>query len=313
LRERNGTADEKRENKMNATDEIPPTPAATLRAFFKLVRIEYSLFSALGVIVAGLLASDLVGWQTEYGIAFLIVFFCAFGCFAFNDYYDYEADKKNGRYDRPLVIGLLSRRIAVITGLVSLVLAALLSLLINLVAMSLVLASLPLFFLYNSHLKRVILVKNAVIAYAFVATIFLGSLVSDAVLEPLIVYFAVMGFIVGLAFEIMLDIGDVDGDRELKIETFPTRFGVNTAAVISVVLYSVIMLMDPFPFLVAIDARLHFDYVFLFLIFIPVISYFFVSKSLIRDQSKENIFNLKKRVFLTMQVGCLAYLIGVFL
>ena len=287
--------------------------AKAVRAFSKLIRLDYSLFATFGVFLSGLLAGDLRGFQLEYLVAFFIVFLSAVGSFAFNDYYDFEIDKRNRRYDRPLVSGLLSRRVALITGLVSFSLILLLSLSLNLLAMSLVLVSLPLFFLYSLGLKRTILVKNALIAYAYVATILFGSLVSDAILEPLIVYFAAMGFIVGVAFEIMLDIGDVEGDKELGIETLSTKSGVKAAARVSVVLYGAIMILDPLPFFVMIDPRLYLDYAFLLLILIPVVSYFFISKSLIKDQSKKSVFQLKKRVFVTMQVGCMAYLIGVLL
>jgi len=285
----------------------------TLRAFLSLVRIDNSLFAALGIVVSGLLAGDLVGWQFEYFVAFFIIFFCATGNFAFNDYYDYEVDKRNQRTDRPLVIGLLDKKTALITGIVSYIILILLSLLLNTIATSLVLASLPIFFMYNAWLKKVFLVKNIVIGYAFVVTILLGSLVSDNILESLIVYFAAMGFIVGLGYEIMLDIGDVTGDRALGVQTISTRYGSQPAALVSVIIYALIMLMDPLPFFVNIDSRLSFDYIFLILILIPVISYFFISRSLLKDKSKDNIFRLKKRVFLTMQVGCVAYLVGVFL
>ena len=282
-------------------------------AFFKLIRLDYSLFSGTGIFLSGLLAGDLHGFQLEYIAAFFIVFLSAVGSFSFNDYYDFDVDKRNRRYDRPLVSGLLSRKVALITGLASFSLILLLSLFLNSLALFLVLVSLPLFFLYNLGVKKMILIKSILIAYAYVATILFGSLVSDAILEPIIVYFAAMGFIVGLAFEIMLDIGDVKGDKELGIETLSTRFGMKTAALTSVVLYTLIMIPDPFPFITMIDPRRYLDYVFLFLIFIPVVSYFFTSKSLMNDQSKSSIFQLKKKVFVTMQMGSIAYLIGVLL
>ena len=155
--------------------------------------------------------------------------------------------------------------------------------------------------------------KNVVIAYAFVATIFIGSLVSDSILEPLIIYFALMGFIVGMANEIMLDMGDVKGDKSFGVNTFSTRFGLKTASWISMALYVSIMVLDPLPFVLMINPKLFGDYIFLLLILIPVVSYLFVSISLIQNHAQKNIFRLKKQVFLTMQVGCLAYLVGVLL
>lgn len=285
----------------------------TFWAFLKLIRVEYSLFGASGVFLSGLLAGDLLGFQSEYLVAFFVVFFSAIGSFAFNDYCDFEVDQRNRRYDRPLVSGLLSKELAVTTALASFSMVLLFSRFLNSPALILVLVSLPLFILYSLGLKKIVLVKNALIAYAYVATIFLGSLVSDSIVEPLIVYFATMGFIVGLAFEIMLDIGDVEGDKDLGIETLSTRLGMKTAAQVSVFLYALIMILDPFPFIVMIDPRLHMDVVFVFLVLIPVVSYLFTSKSLMNDQSKSCIFQLKKRVFVTMQVGSIAYLIGVFL
>jgi geranylgeranylglycerol-phosphate geranylgeranyltransferase len=259
------------------------------------------------------LAGDLYGFQLEYLVAFLVVFLSAVGSFAFNDYFDFEVDKRNDRYDRPLVSGSLSRRVASVTGLVSFSLVVLLSLSLNLLAMVIVLINLPLFLLYSIGLKKLFLVKNIIIAYAYVATILFGAVVSDAILELLIVYFASMGFIVGLSFEIMLDVADVEGDRKLGIETLAARFGMERAAKVSVVLFSIIMILDPLPFIVMIDPRLYLDLVFLVLIFVPVISYLFTSKLLMKDQSKRVIFKLKKRIFLTMQIGSIAYLVGVLL
>jgi len=118
---------------------------------------------------------------------------------------------------------------------------------------------------------------------------------------------------IGLALVIMLEIVEEEGDNTLRIETLAVKFGVESAAKLSIALYIVIMVLDPLPFFTMIDPRLYLDYVFLFLVCIPVISYFFVSKSLMKDQSKSRIFQLKKNVFVTMQIGSFAYLIGVLL
>jgi hypothetical protein len=54
---------------------------ASLSAFSKLIRLDYSLFSALGVLLSGALAGDL-SLQFDFLVAFLIVFFSAVGSFA---------------------------------------------------------------------------------------------------------------------------------------------------------------------------------------------------------------------------------------
>jgi geranylgeranylglycerol-phosphate geranylgeranyltransferase len=296
---------------MRGNSEVSLSIKKLLYGFFKLVRIEYSFFSALGVVLSGLLSGDLNGFQPEYLLAFSVVLFSAFGSFALNDYYDFDVDLRNRRVDRPIVSGIFDRDSALLVGAASISLVIFLSFFLNHLARNLVLLSLPIFILYNIRAKKVLLLKNGIIAGAYVATLFLGSLVSDKSLEPLIIYFALMGFIVGMAFEIMIDIIDVDGDRKQGIETLSTRFGVKRASLVSVFLYSLIIFLDPLPFFIMIDRSLHSDYLFLSLILIPVVSYFFVSKSLLREQTRETVQSLKIRVFITMQAGCIAYLVGV--
>jgi len=279
--------------------------------FLKLVRIELCVFGTIGFFVSGVLAGDLIGFQVEYLIGFLIIFLSEAGAFAINDYIDYEIDVKNNRSDRPLVLGLITRKTALLTAIIILLIDFALVLFLNAFAASLALISIPLFYIYSLGLKKKILVKNILIAYSYTGTIIFGSLVTDAILEPLIIYFALMGFIVGLGSEIMFDIADVEGDKELGINTIPNKFGLKTAAKVSVVLYIIIIVMDPLPFFILIDSRLYFDPLFLILILIPVISYIFLSISLLKNQTKENTLKLRKLIFVIMQVGVLSYLIGV--
>jgi geranylgeranylglycerol-phosphate geranylgeranyltransferase len=282
-------------------------------AFAQLVRIEYSLFSASGIFISGVISRDLQGMQIEYLIAFLILFFTAMASFALNDYYDLEIDTKNKRVDRPLVHNRLSKTVALLITLISLGIVGILSFFLNDLAQLLVVSSLPVFILYNMGWKKILFLKNVIIAYAFVATILLGDLVSDPVLEPIILYFAGMGFIVGFGFEIMIDIADVAGDTANGVQTIATRFSLNTAARVSILLYIVIMILDPLPFFLEIEPLLHRDVVFLSLISFPVISYALASFSLFKDQSIERISRLKQQLFFTMQVGSLVYIIGIML
>jgi geranylgeranylglycerol-phosphate geranylgeranyltransferase len=282
-------------------------------AFAQLVRIEYSLFSASGIFISGVISRDLQGMQIEYLIAFLILFLTAMASFALNDYYDLEIDTKNKRVDRPLVHNRLSKTVVLLITLISLGIVGILSFFLNDLAQLLVVSSLPVFILYNMGWKKILFLKNVIIAYAFVATILLGDLVSDPVLEPIILYFAGMGFIVGLGFEIMIDIADVAGDTANGVQTIATRFSLNTAARVSILLYIVIMILDPLPFFLEIEPLLHRDVVFLSLISFPVISYALASFSLFKDQSIERITRLKQQLFFTMQVGSLVYIIGIML
>jgi len=289
------------------------TETETIRALFKLIRIPDSLFIALGIFLPGLLVRGLTGFRLEQLLAFFVVFFSAAGAFALDDYCDFEVDNENNRSDRPLMHGFLPRKLGLATGVVSVFIVVPLSLFLGPVVLAFVSANLLLFISYSLALEKVLFVKNVIIAYAYVATIVFGAIVVNVVLEPLVLYFALMGFIIGFAFEIMLDIGDVEGDKKLGITTIPSRFGVFRAAQASVALYSAIMILDLLPFFMMISPRLYMNYVFLILVLIPVASYFVVSKSLIKDQSKGQIARQKRRVYVTMIVGSIVYIIGVML
>jgi len=282
-----------------------------INGFLKLIRIELCLFGTIGFFVSGILAGDLIGFQLEYIVGFLIIFISEAGAFAINDYIDYEIDVKNNRSDRPLVLGLISRKSTLITAIILLIIDLILILFLNRVALYLALISIPIFYIYSLGLKKLIVVKNVLIAYSYAGTILFGSLVTDAVLEPIIIYFAFMGFIVGLGSEIMFDIADVEGDKELGINSIPNKFGIKIAAKVSVVFYAIIIIMDPLPFFILIDSRLYLNPLFLILILIPVISYILLSISLLKNQTKENTLKLRKLIFVIMQVGVLSYLIGV--
>jgi len=282
-----------------------------INGFLKLIRIELCLFGTIGFFVSGILAGDLIGFQLEYLLGFLIIFISEAGAFAINDYIDYDIDVKNNRSDRPLVLGLISKKTALITAILLLFIDLILVLFLNRVALVIALVSIPIFYIYSLGLKKKVLVKNVLIAYSYTGTIIFGSLLTDAILEPIIIYFALMGFIVGLGSEIMFDIADVEGDKKLGINTIPHKFGVKSAAIVSVVLYAIIIIMDPLPFFILIDSRLYFDPLFLMLILIPVISYVFLSISLLKNHTKENTLKLRKLIFVIMQVGVLSYLIGV--
>ncbi|GAG91545.1 unnamed protein product [marine sediment metagenome] len=253
-----------------------------ITGFLKLIRIELCLFGSIGFFVSGILAGDLIEVQFEYLVGFLIIFITEAGAFAINDYIDFELDKSNKRSDRPLVLGLLTRKTALITAIVLMLIDLVIVLFLDGITLITALVSIPIFYIYSLGLKKRIFVKNFLIAYSYTGTILFGSLVSDAFLEPIIIYFALMGFIVGLGSEIMFDIADVEGDKKLGINTIPSKFGTKTAAKVSSVLYLVIIIMDPLPFFILIDSRLYFDPLFLILILIPIISYFFLSISLLK-------------------------------
>jgi 4-hydroxybenzoate polyprenyltransferase len=281
-----------------------------IRNYLRLIRFERALSATFGVLLTGIVVDDLVKFQSEYVIACLVVFFSSVANFGLNDYCDVETDIRNRRMDRPIAQGQFDPKIAILTVIISIGLALILSLFLNPVPRLLIYLGLPLSLLYNLGLKRYLLLKNAFIGLANVGVALIGSLVSDTILEPLALYIAAIGFFFSLSYETMLDIADMEGDRAQGVNTLPNRFGVKNATIFSLFFGFGAIIIDPLPFFIEIDSRLSGDYIFLSLIMLPMINRLFISKSLLKDQSPENIFRLKKRVFRNLQLGGLCYLIG---
>jgi len=138
-----------------------------INGFLKLIRIELCLFGTIGFFVSGILAGDLIGFQLEYIIGFFIIFISEAGAFAINDYIDFEIDVENKRSDRPLVLGLISRKTALLTAIILLIIDLVLVLFLNRVASILALVSIPVFYIYSLGLKKNVILKNSLIAYSY--------------------------------------------------------------------------------------------------------------------------------------------------
>ena len=285
----------------------------TIQAYLRLLRVDRAISAALAVLFAGFISQDLVGFQWEYVIACFVVLFSAFANFALNDYYDKENDRLNNREDRPLAEGAIPRRTAILFAVASSAAALFLAVLLNPVSRLLILTGLPVSLLYHLGVKKILLLKNASIGLTNVGIILLGSLVTDGVLEPVVPFFAVIGFFAGISYEVMLDIADVEGDRATGVETIPTRFGLRVATWLVSLLSLGGVVVNLLPFFVNVDPRLYRDTLFLILIIAPMVSRLSITRSLLADQSRENIFRLKRRVFRNIQLGCLCFLAGMLL
>ena len=281
-----------------------------LLGYVRLLRLERAISAATGVILTGVIVKDLTVFQWEYVLACLSVFFSTFANFALNDYHDIEIDKINEREDRPLAKGVLSINTAIIIAGLSCVIAYALALQLRPLPRYMIMLGLPVSLGYNLFLKQYLAFKNLFTGLANVGVILVGALVVDSVVEPLAWYLAVIGFFFSISYEVMLDIADVKGDRAMGVETIPGRFGTRKAAWLSVIIGIGAVFVNPLPFFVHIDPRLFRDYLFLGLVMLSVANRVIISRELLMDQSPENVWRLKKRLFRNLQIGGVCYLIG---
>ena len=287
----------------------PLSPVRDVIAFAHLIRIEYCLLGALGVITGGLLVTPSFPGTTLI-VSAVSVFLVAAGCYALDDYFDRDTDAANSRNDRPLLGGSLSLRAAATTGVVAFMLAGITAVIAGPYTAGIVITGAIAAMVYNRWLQGIPIVKNVLLAGAFPAPILIGGL-STGGASVILWYAAGLAYVLGLGFETMIDIGDAQGDLRTGVVTLSTTRGIEVAARVS----SAFLLAGTgaaiLPFFVHIDSRLQWDVSFIVLILLAGLALGTVVMRLLRSPSPEPILALKLRAFAALHVFILGYTLGV--
>ncbi len=219
-----------------------------LKAFFRLTRIEHSLFLALAVLIGEIVVTkDIQLLPTVFGI--LSVFFIGMGSFALNDFLDYPTDKKNKRKDRPLVTGAISAWAAMATAKVSFPLGVLFALLVNMECFWIAVVFSVLAVLYSYALKKLLLLGNMFIAFSMAVPFVFGNYIVSDQISASIQVLASIAFLTGLGREIIKSIQDMAGDRKYGRWTLPIAMGKTIPKYFAVLYILIAILMSPIPFL----------------------------------------------------------------
>jgi len=282
-------------------------PVSTL---LQLIRIEYCLLGALGV-VTGALVNGLQRPTMELVATVLAIFFVAAGCYAFDDYFDVNADLANGRRDRPLVAGLRDRQSVLVAGAVALALAASAALAAGPVVLTIVAGGSVAALAYNRWLQQAYPVKNLLLAGAFPVPLIVGGLASSNPVSPALAWCCAVAYVVGLGFEVMIDIADVDGDRASGVDTLSTRLGTGTASRTAAAGFDLAAVLMLLPFALRIDARLYLDLPYLLLATASAAGAVHIGRSILRSQAPAHVFSLKRRAYVVLLLGLAAFPAGV--
>jgi len=200
------------------------------------------------------LGAHLVEGQTAYYgpvmaalCAFLV---CAAGNIV-NDLVDTEIDRIN-KPGRIMARGALSRRFALVAAVILNMVAVAVALTVGWEVTAVGLLAIGLLTAYNLRLKQIPLLGNVVIALLGAMTFLTGGLAVDPAGSfrlpgPLIP--AVFAFLFHLVREIIKDVEDIEGDRELGVITLPQLIGVRKSLVLALVLFLVLAAATVAPIL----------------------------------------------------------------
>ncbi|GAB7016401.1 hypothetical protein JCM10550A_17690 [Methanogenium cariaci] len=275
-------------------------------AHILIARVPDSVLLSTLIFIVGIFYGDLFSDIGRYLLMFLSLFLIIYGIYLGNSSDDRAGCMQEEERHLPTDAKILK-----ITAVSSITTGLLLSLYFGAPAFLFALACSLLFLLYNSLLKRVPLLKDIIVGFGFTFPLLYGALIHSGDVPPILFYFVVLSFLAGFGIEILCDIRDREEDVLSHVNTLPVITSEKCCALITSAIFGCIIILDPLPFFWDIDAGLYRNYIFLFLIIIPVATFAVMIFSLSKNAGPDNAGRWITYARPAMLAGCLAYVLGV--
>jgi len=177
-----------------------------------------------------------------------------------NDYFDQETDRIN-RPNRPLISGLVRQKTALFLAFLLFAIGTILAFTLPFIATFIAVAiALPLMIFYSIIFKGMPLVGNFIIALILGLTfLFAGAALQD--IKTMIIP-AMLAFGLTIVRELVKDISDVEGDRNINLKTFPIVTDIKEAWILASALAILMGVGAVFPY--AMGKYNHWYIVFVF-------------------------------------------------
>lgn len=283
-----------------------------MKNIFKVIRIQNLLFIAFIQLLMG--ESVLVPILKTYGfqgglqsamlsLLILSTVCIAAGGYILNDYFDIKIDTIN-KPDKMVIGKSISRSTAMVMHQIFTAIGVLFGLVLSYYARSFTLALIfivvpGLLWFYSASYKRMFVVGNLIIAFTAALSILIVGIAELAFLQkefgqiifetpiPSLIYtwisgFASFAFITTLIREIIKDIEDEKGDREMECRTMPIKWGLkNTKLVVyALILFTVIGLFIIEGLYIHFEGSLTIRYILIGLVFPLIMLLYLIFKAL---------------------------------
>lgn len=180
-------------------------------------------------------------------LAFVSVFLICAAGMLINDYFDIEIDRIN-KPEKWKITKKYGKKLAVIS-MIFFSTGIFLSVFLGIGAFILAFANSLILVFYPWKLKKILFLKNIVVAY-LVASVFLyGGIISQ---NPLPVIFAIIAFVSNIGREIIKDVADLEGDKKAGVKTLPAVMGKMGASIFSISFTISSIFLAPLPYFLKI-------------------------------------------------------------
>lgn len=245
------------------------------KSLFDLTRLPLGLMATASALAVALLVMQLNNpteplgsLLKQHSLHFLVGVFIPIsvvsGANSLNDYYDYEADRANGRTDRPLVRNDIGLETTLALSIILLLVGVVAAIILGYVSGNWLVTLFVLFFAfisvsYSTWLKKYGFWGNVGVALSYPAPLFLGGLLvgyNDPLVFLAMSTFAFVIFINGLGRELLKGIMDMSGDAKEGIITIAVRYGPKFASAMAFILFLVGTILTLIPFMVLFSSSL---------------------------------------------------------
>ncbi len=222
---------------------------------------------------------------------------------ALNDACDEATDRINRPY-RPIPSGKVSRGASLRLAAVLFVLGGGLGLWLGTLAVCLALVATCGLIAYDVFLKRMPVAGNAAVSGISGLSLIYGGAAAGG--GPATLIPSPFGVLFHLGREVLKDVEDVEGDAAAGFSTAAVRWGIRPALGIASAVYSVLILLTPFPFWKGL-----YNWRYLVLALCPVdLILIYVIASMWRDRSRQNLLRLDGLLKADVVFGLLALWVG---
>lgn len=275
---------------------------AKLSAIIELIRLHNCALAGAAVLVGLTVALGGGIPPIPAALAFAAAALISGGGNAINDFWDRKIDEIN-RPGRPIPSGRVTPQEALFLAWWMFAAGIFLPYFLNPWSFSLAVINSLLLASYAAKLKRRGLAGNLTVGYLVGSTFLFGGL---AVGRPEVVsILAAMATLSTAGRELIKDIEDMRGDREVGLETFPIRHGARKAGVFAVALIALAIALSPLPYSLGL-----LDWKYLALITAPVAALAWSGAMILRDQAPGVAARASLVCKIAMGLGLLAFWVG---
>ncbi len=291
---------------------------------YDLIRLPLCIMGSLAGFTAGLIVLlvqnpgyNIITLLSQYwqlgALGLSIPFLIVGASMAINDYHDYEADRINGRIDRPLVRNSKLKPQYVLYGSLSMIgLGVLISLfLFNsnfLVPIGVIIFSF-LSISYNLWTKEKGILGNITVAASNTAPYLLTLVALDAQDLDTVLVVVVMAIIVFcgvLGRELVKGIMDIEGDQKTDSRTFAVQYGPKRAVQMASFFFILLIILIPIPMFI----KFQHNYLYLILMMITVFLFLYTVGILYNDPSIKSGKKARSYTRTALWIGSAAFLVG---